>query len=302
MKYGEYLDTPALSSFPDFASKLTTFGRDAARQVMLKSHGALTQEQRKRADRVWALPAHAHRDAQLSVERFPVVIYHAGAGGSFEENSVLFEFLASHGYVVVSSAYQSSIVDAGNNFGGSQQSIRDMQFLLNEMSRFPLADFRKSAGIGHSAGAQILLEWIGNVDCPLTAVVSLDTTLEYTPERFDGHRQLRKRFASLTPPRIPVLLFASAERNPNFGTFDQYLQSAGRYEASIRGLRHDDYITHGLMGAVIADREAVRKGYEEMCKTILAFLDAYLKSDDGAMGALTRKTDPIVSIRYKPRR
>ena len=34
------------------------------------------------------------------------MIYHGGYGSSFEDNSVLCEYLASHGYVVFGSAFQ----------------------------------------------------------------------------------------------------------------------------------------------------------------------------------------------------
>ena len=49
----------------------------------------------------------------------------------------------------------------------------------------------------------------------LRAIVALDTTLEYTPETFEGHRSIRQALSELQPPAIPVLLVASAERKPN---------------------------------------------------------------------------------------
>ena len=55
-------------------------------------------------DRFLAAKTIAVKDAPAAVGRFPVVIYHPGLGGSYEDNSVLFEYLASHGYLVLSSA------------------------------------------------------------------------------------------------------------------------------------------------------------------------------------------------------
>jgi hypothetical protein len=49
--------------------------------------------------------------------------------------------------------------------------------------------------------------------------------------------------------------------------------------------------------------EAIRRGYEEVCRTIRAFLDASLKADTQAARSLERSTPSSpVSIRYKPAR
>src|SRR5262249_54263126 len=51
------------------------------------------------------IPTPCVRDAAAAEGRFPLVINHAGYGSTFEDNSVLCEFLASHGYVVFGSAF-----------------------------------------------------------------------------------------------------------------------------------------------------------------------------------------------------
>jgi predicted dienelactone hydrolase len=48
------------------------------------------------------------RNAPHAEGKFPLVIYHSGNGSSFEDNSVLCEFLASHGYVVLGSAFSGT--------------------------------------------------------------------------------------------------------------------------------------------------------------------------------------------------
>ncbi len=119
MIYRDYLDVPRIAEFAEFALRLKRFGEKTARETAFrKKEEALTAEDRLAFDHLFTTETRAHRDATAAAGRFPVVVYHPGASGSFEENAVLFEFLASHGYVVISSAYQISTAEVSNNIGG----------------------------------------------------------------------------------------------------------------------------------------------------------------------------------------
>ena len=88
-------------------------------------------------------------NADSAPGRFPVVLYNAGAAGSYDENFVLFEYLASHGYVVVSSAFQSPFPDyVGNNLGGIDTSGPDLNFLIEAARQWGVADAVSIAAIG----------------------------------------------------------------------------------------------------------------------------------------------------------
>jgi hypothetical protein len=188
-----------------------------------------------------------------------------------------------------------------------------MQFLLQAVSNLPYVDVTKVAGVGHSAGAQTLMQWIGEADCPLRAMVSLDTTLEYTSRNFPGHRQLRRTLESLEKPTIPVLLFASTERRPDFSTFDQFLQRAPRYEVAVSHVRHNEYISQGAIRAALASPDiaerkssvtSMRQSYDQVCLTIRHFLDLVLGSDENAQTAFNPSaalaTSPSsLKVRYK---
>ena len=154
---------------------------------------------------------------------------------------------------------------------------------------------------------QYLLQWIGAPDCPLRAITALDTTLEYTQASFEGHRSVRRALAELRPPRTAVLLVASAERHPNFRTFDKYLRWADRYEASVHGLTHDDYLKHGIMRAFTglrhpmnADQETLQQSYEAVCGTVLSFLNASLKPHGTGVDGMILDDVPkrVITIRH----
>ena len=221
----------------------------------------------------------AYRAPNPAKGKFPIILYHAGAAGSLEENSVMCEYLASHGYVVITSAFQSADGQhVSNNYGGPETSWSDLAFLLKHAHSLPFVDTSKAGAIGHSMGAQYLLEWLGQQPSPtLSAVISLDTTLEYTREDFEGHRSLRTRMETLKPVSVPVLVAASADRSPRFTTWDRYLPN--REDVSIRHFKHGDFLLHGSLARVYSGDLAaeVREGYDHLVVTIRSFFDAKLR-------------------------
>ena len=307
--YGRDLRVPDVNGHTAFRGRLETFVRNVLSDDLFhrKSEGRLNEVERTAFDRLLSTPTTARLDAAPAPGPFPVVLYHAGAGGSFEENSLLFEYLASHGYVVVSSAFQSTFPDVvGNNIGGIERSGPDLNFMAQQARLWPHADAAKLAAMGHSFGAQIILQWIGSPRCPARAFVSLDTTLEYTSENFKGHKSLRSAMRKLPKPGIPVILFARGQPGPEprFSTFDAYLRNCPRYEANVAGVKHDDFLTHGYLGRTLMNMsgaDVVRRSYEELCRTIRLFLDASLKSDAKATVTLKQPVpDSPVSIRFRP--
>ena len=301
LAYGQYLRVPESNAFPELKGRLEAFVRDVVADDLFhkKTEAALNSDERALFDKLLATPTEAHRDAIPAAGRFPVVLYHPSAGGSFEENFVLFGYLASHGYVVVSSAFQSPYRGSvGNNTGGVERSIPDLEFLARQARRWPYADGDKLGALGHSAGAQIMLQWIGSPKCPVRAFVSLDTTVEYS-ETLQLHKFILKAIQKLTPPRIPVLLFAQARLRPEFVAFRTYLQHSPHYEAVAAELHHDDFLTHGFLGRTLLqlpEAGAIRQSYEDVCRTVLAFLDAHIKDDAQAARLVMARP----GVRFKP--
>lgn len=83
----------------------TRFDLPPPERAMLEARqaNALSRRLGDEAQRLLNSPMLASRDAPPAAGKFPVVIYAAGAGGTADENADLFEYLASHGYIVISS-------------------------------------------------------------------------------------------------------------------------------------------------------------------------------------------------------
>jgi tetratricopeptide (TPR) repeat protein len=223
-----------------------------------------------------------------------VVIYHPGLGGTFDDDAVAYEYLASHGYVVLSSAYQSADSSSLNIDGDLATSLDDLQFLLRYAATLPFADISKVAAMGHSYGAQAVLSWRARPNSAVDVAVFLDSTVEYQP--LDNAPAFKTALERNRNSTVPVIMFADARRQPHFEVFDPYLKFAARYETLVDGMAHDDFVSQGAVGK----SDAIRRNYEAICAVILTFLDAYLKGDMQARVSLQNPGERgLLQLRYK---
>ncbi len=296
MGYRDYFRAVSVESpVPEFAARLRRFTRDQACQYMLgKEYDKLTDDERASWDGLLATPVFATLNVTAAPGRFPVVIYHPGLGGTFDDNAVAAEYLASHGYVVISSAYESADSSVLNINGDLSTSFDDLSFLLRYASTLPFADISKVAAMGHSYGAQAVLGWRARPNSPLDAVVFLDSTVEYRP--LEEFVTLKAALDQNRNSTVPVVMFADARRKPRFEFFDPYLSFAPRYELTVDGMEHNDFVSQGAT----QKNDGVRRNYEAICAVILSFLDGHLKGDVGALASLRNPgANGLLSLRYR---
>ncbi len=181
MRYREYLelgsDNPAIAAF---ARRLEAFTRRTIAEEMLEERPAkIDQGEAEGIERLFDAITYAVKDAPVAPGRFPLIIGHSGLGGTFEDNSVFYEYLASHGYVVAVAAYQSEDASYLNIDWDLDRSVKEMDFLIRFAKARPGLDLGPIGAIGQSYGAQAVLAWRAENNSPLSAVVSLDSTVEY---------------------------------------------------------------------------------------------------------------------------
>jgi len=314
MRYRDYFDPKSAGpEFEGFLTPLFAFNLGmACRYGLHKPLTALDPRERAAVEAWLESPTAALKNGPPAAGRFPLVIYHPGLGSSYEDNAVFCEYLATHGYLVVSSAYPPEQADNIGIDGDFDRSARDFHFLLNSALAEPHSDPEHVAVMGHSYGAHTASGLLGLVNSPVDAVVSLDATLESVPS--DSERLAGVRARLNRPERVtaPMLVFAGMRQlwtwtegseghtvqfEPPFFEFYDALPYADRYYAAVRHLEHPDFVSQGAaLGRIrrsLAGDEAsgnqVWDAYERVCLLAHRFLDAVLKRDEAA-GTFLRDT------------
>jgi dienelactone hydrolase len=314
MRYRDYLDVPSGDE------PLGRFVKRLSRHlVAVVSDDTVGKEPANRTpaetaafERLLATKTFAVKDAPPAEGRFPVVIYHPGLGGTPEDNSALFELLASHGFVVLSSAYPNPDADQVHIGSDLHTSFRDLEFLSRYARELPFADADRLAAMGHSWGAIAVLHWAALPGSSLRAFVTLDSGFEYVAVEDCGAEPLvyhmRTNKGNI---RAAALRFASTERKADFDFLEPHLRYAPRYEAAVAALTHNDYLTHGAIRPALLPekcpdpKKARRTSYDRMCRHILLFFDATLKQEAAARESLRRSArgeglDDRFRLNFKP--
>lgn len=99
----------------------------------------------------------AHRNASVAHGKFPIVVYSLGQGDYTQEDTPLCEYLASRGFVIISVPGLGTSPRRSAMFVHDPPSydnqVRDLAFALaTVVARFPNADGKRVAAMGHSMG------------------------------------------------------------------------------------------------------------------------------------------------------
>ena len=222
-----------------------------------------------RAERLATLletPTAAIRDAAPASGRFPLVLHVPGA----LTQSILLEYLASQGYVVMSVPLYNSApayLGRGDHSPASLlDTTEDLACVLDEAARVPFADVSRTAAIGMFAQAGLALQMRG---APLAAVACLECGDSATLTSLPFHDPSRVR--------IPVLELRSATAGGAM-SFTTGLRAATRYAARFTVLQHSDFFPF----ATLAAPRGHTSGYEAVVLLARQFLDSALKGDEAA--------------------
>jgi dienelactone hydrolase len=243
-----------------------------------------------------ASPMHAVRDARAEAGKYPVVIYAPSYSSDAAENVDLCEYLASHGYIVLSSASMGAHTLAMTiDHEGVEAQATDISYLIAYAATLPQADTSRVAAIGWSWGG------LANVaaaakDARIRALVSLDGSVRYFPQFVDGSKEALQY---VTPAQVAVpMMFVGARpktvealNSANMATgysFLNQMKYSDVYVVSMLPMKHADFSSFHLRMATDAEyqdherdytRDEVQLAHSWVARYAHAFLDAYLKND-----------------------
>tara|TARA_R110002074_G_C12541818_1_gene665771 strand:+ start:1835 stop:3340 length:1506 start_codon:yes stop_codon:yes gene_type:complete len=228
--------------------------------------------------------------------KFPVVVYAPSYQASSIENFALFEYLASYGFIVISSPSRGTYtrwLEGGTTKDMETQS-RDVEFLLKEILKYENIDFDKIALMGFSFGG------ISNAitvmkNKKISALVSLDGT-----ERYNYAVIEKSPFFKLDRFVIPYIHFAQkeipeevlnrdnipAELNYKFQLYDS-LKYSNVHSYKLHNLTHSYFSSFGVLFANRDKRQdksdaEIMASYKLLSEHILQFLNATFKNDENA--------------------
>jgi tetratricopeptide (TPR) repeat protein len=228
---------------------------------------------------------------------FPVIIYAPSYQASSIENFALCEYLASNGYVVISSPSRGTTTRwlEGASTKDMETQSRDVEFLLKEIHNYKHIDLNTVALMGFSfGGLSNAITVMKNKR--VRALISLDGS-----ERYNYPVLEKSPFFSLDEFSVPYIHFAQKEipkqvlktdkipeeLNYKFQLFDSSKYS-NRYSYRFHDLTHSYFSSFGVLFANRDKRqdksdEKIMASYRLLCQHTLQFLNATLKNDKQAI-------------------
>lgn len=236
--------------------------------------------------------ATAFRNSTPASGKFPAIVYAPSYEASSIENFAICEFLASHGYLVISSPSRGT--DTRFFEGGTAKDMetqaRDVEFLLQEISRNPNADLEQLATMGFSfGGLSNVLSQVRNDD--IKAIVSLDGSIKYQyptlkKSPFFDIDRVDVPFIHMAQKEIPEQVIREDKLDSTLNRFEFYdsLNYSDAYQLQFHNLTHAHFSTLGVLFQERDKRQdksdpEIMESHRLVCAYTLQFLNAYLKQD-----------------------
>ena len=287
MIYGEYVfPVPDDDGFFGYVTRFQ--GRELGNVAR-----ALGNDRRKMAEAL-DIPVAAIRNAGHAEGSFPLIVYHGGRAGGIADNSVLCEYLASHGFIVAAS-HTTGTLSLTPDLGQAdiESVIRDREFVFGQMRDYPNVDPDRTALVGSAFGgitATLMQMRNYDIDAVITiapAFITADGRDALTANPFyDPNRAL-----------VPTLLLYSTttEGEPDFSVMDSLVYSqryimahpeSDRYRLPLN-VTPMELTTYAVMSVLLSDSIVADEPFEmyraqvyyAMCNKTLTFLKARLLLD-----------------------
>ncbi len=219
---------------------------------------------------------------------FPLLVFGTGLTAPAYLNTVLAEYLASHGYVVVAIPSIPAREDVRPNFDALavETQLRDMEFVIHWMHDYPETDIERLGLVAWGFGgvAQALLQ-MKNAD--VNAVVSLDGGTGYA-----YGSELLKTSLYFEPMRATAPFFhvtdsrEQTHRVPkHFDYYDATLRGPSMF-LTVEDLAHTELVslTSVVPHAVFPNASSpdVLRRYALICRYVESFLSDTMKDDSEA--------------------
>lgn len=242
------------------------------------------------------------REAEHASGKFPLIIYVPGFSSLNNNNHILCEFLAGHGYMVAAiNSMGAKSRSMTHDISGINAQISDIEFVTNYLESVPGINISKIGTLGHSwGGMTVTIQALRNKR--IKAVANFDGT-NFSPK----WQSFMQQFINISPQKMNASYMHFLSDPPKDSGYTQewsFLYSLPRdgYALRIKGFRHGDFISLFALftlrarlpfgdGSTIPE-EHISQGFRNVCETALLFYNAYLKEDIKALTHLREFDTP----------
>jgi dienelactone hydrolase len=280
MSIAEYT---AISGAAETLAEVRSVDHAVAREYVRRSGSLIgLQLSDSSADSIARLSTLAVRDATPATGRFPLIV--GGMAGAFTAHG-LAEYLASHGYVVVTAATVGTGSQQVNQVPVAIEThTRDIELAYSLVSSLSFVDASRVGLVGvNFNGLAVLTHQFRNMSA--SAVISLDG---YETKAANAAGLRASPYYLPARMRVPYLSFTQANAPPPFVFKDSLIRElkyARRYAYVVRGLEHAHLLGNYLPFPI--GRE-LRVSYDFFWTTTRSFLDAWVKHDSAARASIER--------------
>jgi dienelactone hydrolase len=290
MPFGRYLD---LMATEDDFTPLSAQERAVKLKALLEANYISKNYERERVQ-----VTKAFDDAGPQPGPFPVVIYAPSLSGSAFENADLCEYLASYGFIVLSSP-SLGLHARGMTWDlqGIEAQVGDIEFLIGYLRTIPQADPARIAVAGWSWGGMTNV-FAALQDARIRALVSLDGGFRYQPARMKEGESVG--LVDANKLTVPLLYISSQPYTlEELNQLNNTLKIDNAYNFLNELKYNDTYLVQtsqmihsGFSSLFIRFREdqyftdytaaEFSENYSWVARYVLQFLQAYLNNDASA--------------------
>ena len=225
----------------------------------------------------------AYKNAIPYRDKFPLILFCSGGGDTADSFDILFEYLASHGYVIAAIPSHGMFDEEPSyNLMDEESQIRDMEFAMCYMRNFPSADMNNICSMGYSYGGIInVLFALRNFD--IKAVLCLDGSI-CLKERDRAIKNLP--YFSPGQLKTPFMNMARKVHDEQDFEFYNKLKYSDAYLLHFNKITHIDFTTtpqvrdfENINRKKNKNLTSIGSDTELVYRYSLHFLNAYMKDD-----------------------
>ena len=238
-------------------------------------------------DSLCKLQTHAFLDAKVLNQTFPLVVFPNGNSPAFQ--SIMCEYLASHGFVVAGMALKGLHAYGEEvSFRGMETTMIDLEFAIRQLIDLPYVDKLKIGLVANAITSSQIVAYQSrnaNIDC----LVSLEGGLISSFEQ-----RILNKTAFYQPDAVDVPILALYSPHPHIDpSYIAHLKHADKYFFRLPGMTEFHALNFGPFDRfspnIIGEHEGdVQGGYETDCLLIQRFLEAFLYDKESSQQMLTQ--------------